>query len=206
MFYDFYYLIKRYSSLRDKIYVLVRWFIYPFYKMEHYLPESGIILDVGCGEGTFSIYCALKEKKRKVYGIDVDGRRIRVAKKASSDLDNTDFVIKDVLSWKKKVDAIILCDVFHHFKLKTQKIFLKTAYSLLNKNGRLIIKEINNKDFVRAKLSRLWDFILYPKDKINYWSREELTNNLQLLGFKVVSKREAIFFPGSTIFYICSKE
>ncbi len=203
---DLFELVQKYPNFSNKIYTLFRWFIYPFDKLEAYLPNKGAILDIGCGVGTFSVYSSLKNNSRQIYGIDTDKKRIIVAKKASQNIKNVQFFKMSAFNWHKKLNAIVLCYVFHHFPGSKQTLFLEKAYKLLNKNGLLIIKEINKDDFIRSKLSRLWDFILYPKDKINYWSRNKLISYLESMGFEVVNKREAILFPGSTIFYICTKK
>lgn len=173
--------------------------------MEKYIPKKGEIVDIGCGEGVFSIYLSLKSKSRQVYGIDTSSQRLKIAKRAGKGLLNLQFCLTDALAWKQKVDVIIVSDVFHHFSKINQEEFLNRSYKLLNDNGCLIIKEINKNDFIRAKLSRLWDFLLYPEDKINYWSKEEFKQRLSGLKFNVTVKREMIFFPGSTVLYIAKK-
>ncbi len=198
-------LLSKYSDNRNKIYVLIRWFTFPFETFERIMPKNGIVLDIGCGEGAFSIYCALKNNKRKVIGIDIDRKRLLTAKKAGKKIKNAKFFLKNALSWDKKVDAIVISAFFHHLKVEEQTVFLKNSFTLVNPGGRLIIKEINKDDFIRSKLSRLWDYILYPRDKINYWSKDKLVKALNYLGYSVKTSREAIFFPGSTFFYICSK-
>lgn len=198
-------LISKYSGHRNKLHVLVRWFIFPFAIIERYLPKDGTILDIGCGEGAFSLYCALKNSKRKIIGIDIDKRRILTAQIASKKVNNIKFAVKNALTWNNKVDAIMISDVLHHLNVDEQTAFLNKSFTLINPGGRLIIKEINKDDFIREKLSRLWDFILYPKDKINYWPKDKLIKTLVHLGYSVKTIREAIFFPGSTLIYICLK-
>ena len=56
----------------------------------------------------------------------------------------------------------------------------------MNKNKYLEvavpIKEIDKSEFIRSSLSRLWDLILYPQDKINYWHYKDLKQFLEELG------------------------
>lgn len=198
-------LLSYYRGFASKLHVFIRWFIFPFDKLEKNLPISGHIVDIGCGEGAFSIYSAISSKKRVVSGVDIDARRIAIARKAGKIINNATFYKKNALSWKRKVNGIVISDVFHHLSLNDQYKFLKQSYNNLQKGGVLVIKEINKDDTIRSRLSRLWDFILYPGDKINYWSRSKLISKLNKQGFKVNSFREAPFFPGSTFFYICTK-
>lgn len=199
-------LLSYYKDLKSKIYFIIRWLICPFDKMEPFLPKKGLIVDVGCGQGVFSLYLNLKEKKRRVLGIDLDQKRIAIALKLSQKLPNIQFKVLDATKLKGKFDGIVLSDVFHHFSPKKQEQFLKKASQLLKPQAVLLLKEINKDDFFRARLSRLWDLILYPQDKINYWSKKRLIKKLEELGFRVKTKKEAFFFPGSTHLYICLKK
>lgn len=174
--------------------------------MEEYLGNKKEIVDVGCGEGLLSIYLSLKNTQRKVYGIDIDRKRIELARKAGYGLPNLHFMAMDALAWKNKVDVIIVSDVFHHFSANKQEKFLNNVSKLLNKEGFLLIKEINKDDPIRGRLSRIWDFLLYPHDQINYWSKTNLVAKLREYGFSIKIKREALLFPGSTLLYICIKK
>src|SRR5713226_7417460 len=51
-----------------------------------YLPESGTVLDIGCGFGLFSLYYAATGPRRLLRGIDVNGRRIAMARRAAGRL------------------------------------------------------------------------------------------------------------------------
>src|SRR3989344_6060006 len=75
----------------------------------------------------------------------------------------------------------------------------------LRPGGILVIKEIDTGENLRSKLSRFWDFVFYPKEKIYFTSAKELSSKLENLGFSVIIKRLAYFFPGSTTLFICKK-
>src|SRR5205807_299794 len=51
-----------------------------------YLPPSGEVLDLGCGFGLFSLYYASIAPGRFVRGLDVNGRRIAMARHAAERL------------------------------------------------------------------------------------------------------------------------
>lgn len=198
--------LRYYPGTKNKIFVILKWLVFPFKQMEKYFPKMGEIVDIGCGEGLFTLFLALKQKKRKVYGIDLNSKKIKLAKQTSINLPNISFKIINAFSWKTKVDGIVISDVFHHFPKEKQEPFLRKTFHLLNNKGVLLIKEINKDDFVRSRLSRIWDYFLYPKDQINYWSKRKLIQTLTKIGFRVTVKRDAYLFPGSTFLYICSKD
>ena len=74
--------------------------------------------------------------------------------------------------------GVLISDVLHHISFKDQEDLLEKISHALNKNDVLIIKEIDRGEFFRSRLSRLWDFILYPQDEISYTSNKELTKKL----------------------------
>src|SRR5256886_17521034 len=51
-----------------------------------YLPPSGEVLDLGCGFGLFSLYYASIAPGRFVRGLDLNGRRIAMARHAAARL------------------------------------------------------------------------------------------------------------------------
>src|SRR5438128_12063068 len=51
-----------------------------------YLPPSGPVLDIGCGFGLFSLYYAATAPARFVRGVDVNARRIAMARRAAARL------------------------------------------------------------------------------------------------------------------------
>src|SRR5688500_210336 len=51
-----------------------------------YLPPAGAVLDIGCGFGLFSLYYAASAPGRVVRGLDVNPRRIGIARRAAARL------------------------------------------------------------------------------------------------------------------------
>src|SRR5438309_11754683 len=51
-----------------------------------YLPEAGPVLDIGCGFGLFSLYYAATGPRRFVRGLDVNRRRIAMARRTAARL------------------------------------------------------------------------------------------------------------------------
>src|SRR3989344_226184 len=182
------------------LYDFLRKTILPLDEIDEYLPQKGLIFDLGCGEGVIAKYIA-KNKKRIVIGIDNDLKRLPIENEV-----NLIFLKKDITKSNiPKANGYVLSDVLHHLKISDQKKLIKKAHSSLRANCILLIKEIDTKEFTRSKLSRLWDYLLYPKDKIYYWNSKALITYLNSLGFKVRMERSARLFPGSTNLFIAQK-
>ena len=182
------------------LYDFLRKAILPLEEIDKNLPGKGKVFDLGCGEGVISKYLA-KNKKRKVIGIDSDIRRLPKHKTKYLSFKNAD--IRNVSL--KGTSGVVISDVLHHLNLKDQKTLLVRISKELKKEGVLAIKEIDNGEFVRSRLSRLWDFVLYPQDNIKYWRSNELKNFLEEIGFKVKFSRPCRLFPGSTTLFVCEK-
>lgn len=204
---DFWSIVESYPTIWGKIYTLLRWLICPFHLMEQYLPKKGTIIDIGCGEGVFCQYLARSGERRTVIGIDTNGKRIELAKRAGRFLGNLQFKKQNALSINfSQIDVIVMSDFFHHLNTISQKKLLKSIASGLKKGGVLLIKEISSGDLLRSRLSRFWDFVFYPKDTIYYREKNELKRTLGSLGFGVKVKKEALHFPGSTHLFLCTKQ
>lgn len=183
-----------------KIYDLLRTGILPISLIDHSLPKEGTIIDLGCGQGIITSFIA-QNKSRMVIGVDLDTSRLR-----QSNSQNLKFVNANIVAYDlRKPTGIVISDVLHHLSYKDQeKLFAKIAKSL-KKGGVLVIKEIDTHEFVRSRLSRFWDFVFYPKDKIEYSDSTSLPRQLEKLGFKVKFIRACRLFPGSTTLYVCIK-
>ncbi len=182
------------------LYNFLRSAILPLKEIDVALPQKGCIIELGCGEGVISTYLA-RNKQRKIIGIDLNNNRI-----ANTTSPNLAFKVGDITKTNfKHQEGFVISDVLHHIAPEKQKKLLGNLHKALKKNGVLVIKEIDKDEFLRSKMSRLWDFILYPNDKINYWSSLDLKTYLIKIGFKVYVKRPSRFFPGSTTLFICTK-
>lgn len=172
----------------------------PLAKIDAALPKTGLIYEIGCGMGVISQYMA-RHKSRRIVGIDTNIKKIR--HNASTNLS---FVQVDAatFSYQSCVGAV-LSDFLHHVDYPTQGKILTRLTGKISKKGILVVKEIDRDDRIRMWLSRFWDFMFYPNDRIFYRSKNELQSYLRKLGFKVRVSQEVKWFPGSTYLYICTK-
>jgi len=116
------------------------------------------ILDVGCGPGNLCL--ALASKGCKTYGIDFNKIAIDTAKRRIGKMKNVFFSTNNFSSIKESFDYILFIDVVEHLSKKELVIFLKKAYSLLNKNGKVIIHTPNGLSDINVR--RGITFLQYP--------------------------------------------
>ncbi len=183
-----------------------RWLVVPFVQIESFLPKKGLIIDIGCGEGVLGVLLAIASPKREVIGIDLNKKKVKLGKTVAKDIGNLSFEEKDVLRQRlPHADAFVLSDFLHHIPASEHKNLLKKIVESLTKNGALIIKEIDLKDGIRAKISRIFDFLFYPFEKVSFINSEKLGVLLTSLGLKVSIIKVQKWFPGSTTLFICKK-
>ncbi|MDP2632577.1 MAG: class I SAM-dependent methyltransferase [Candidatus Curtissbacteria bacterium] len=186
--------------MAQSLYDLLRSWMLPLKEIDRLIPRKGRIVDLGCGEGVTAKYLA-HIKSRTIIGVDNNKKRLQ-----KSTLKNLQFKLADIRKYPlKKADTVIFSDVLHHLSYVDQKVLLAKVAKALKKNRLLLIKEIDTKEFVRSSLSRFWDFVFYPKDKIYYHDSEKFKTELEKLGFIVEVIRASRLFPGSTTLFVCQK-
>lgn len=181
-------------------YEFLRKLILPLEEIDRALPTKARIIELGCGRGVISSYLS-HIKTREITGVDIDEKSLpktntRFLKFKKADIRSLDF---------KNYQGAIISDVLHHLSKKDQNKLLKNISTGFKKGNVLVIKEIDIKEQVRSKLSRFWDLVFYPQDKITYWNSDSLKKLLRELRFKVKVTRASRFFPGSTTLFICTK-
>lgn len=178
----------------------------PIKEIDLALPKKGLIYEIGSGYGSISKYLGKYSLARKIIGIDIDKFKIEKAINLSN-LKNVKFEYGDALNYSfLRCNGVILSDFLHHINNNQQNIILKKISQKIVKKGILIIKEIDRSDRVRMLMSRFWDLIFYPKDKIYYRTKDEIILFLTKMGFTVIYKKTVLWFPGSTCLYICQKK
>lgn len=183
-----------------------RWAIVPFEQIESFLPDTGLIIDIGCGEGVLATLLAISSKKRNVLGIDIDQNKINLGKTIAKKINNLSFQNKNALKEKlPKSKGFVLSDFLHHIPKSQHQTLLKSLVSSLSANGVIVIKEIDTSDGARSKISRFFDLLFYPGEKVNFVQSQDLANLLKNLGLKVNIIKSKKWFPGSTTLLICKR-
>lgn len=183
-----------------------RWLIVPFSQIESHLPKKGTIVDIGCGEGVMATFAALESNKRKVIGLDINQNKISLAKSIGKKISNLEFRQINVLTEDlPSADGFILSDFLHHLPASKHQGLLKRIVSKLKPDGIIVIKEIDLNDGARAKISRFFDFIFYPFQKVDFIKSNNLKDYLSTIGVTTSIIKVKKWFPGSTTLFIVKK-
>ena len=127
-----------------RAHVRVRWATCPFRAVAAELPESGSILEVGCGHGLLSLYLALGSPDRRVTGIDVDEDKLAAARAAAATggLAATFEAVPGGALPDGPWDGIAIVDVLYLLPAADQRSLLGSCAERLNPGGVLAVKEM----------------------------------------------------------------
>jgi len=174
-----------------------------------YLPKSGLILDIGCGFGLFSLYYAKQFPNLEILGIDINTVRIQIAKQAAKmlSLSNVEYEVANATSYecRTSLDGAYMLDIVHHIPRNTVMPLLKQFHKKLNQNCRLIIKDVQTKPAYKRWFTYTLDKIMDMRAEVNYWEQRELMTLIQSLGFEVFYHSMVDLLPYPHILYICQK-
>ena len=115
----------------------------PIYqRIDPLVPAEGTVLDLGCGYGLMSFILAGKSAGRRVIGVDRDGRKIEVARRAAERTANVRFVLHDLRTWQPvPADCVLLVDVLHYWRPEGQEGIIASACRCLGAGGTVILRE-----------------------------------------------------------------
>jgi 2-polyprenyl-3-methyl-5-hydroxy-6-metoxy-1,4-benzoquinol methylase len=171
-----------------------------------YLPEAGPVLDIGCGFGLFSLYYAASGPRRVVRGIDVNGRRIALARRAAGrlGLENVVYETGDACDFKGDADvqAAYMLDIVHHVPPAAVPGLLRQLRRCLPPGGLLLVKDVDTRPAPKRWFTWALDKAMAPASPVHYWSAEALTAALDAAGFRVRRHLMVDLLPYPHVLYI----
>ena len=126
----------------DRLHMIIRWRVCPLPKIAALVPQSGVILDLGCGHGLFTQLLARSAPQRRVIGIDLDADKIKVAQQLN--LPNLEFAVGDVADVDvPPSQAVTITDVFYLVPYDIQEKLLAICADKLAPGGVIVLKEMS---------------------------------------------------------------
>lgn len=186
------------------LFARIRFFTAPYAGLEPHVPREGVILDLGCGYGTFANLLGLMAPGRRVVGFDLDEAKLRHAPRG---LDNVTFRGADIrTAATESADAILLIHVLHHLgSYAEQEPLLASCREKLKPGGRLVVCEVDRRPYWKYLLGWLADRLLYPGDDIFYRFPDELAPLIESCGFQVDAIRSDAGTPFAHVTYVAVK-
>jgi len=189
------------------LWTCLRVLVTPFAKLDKIIPNSGLIMDVGCGNGGVANYLSTGGRRRRLIGVDYSRSRINEALRSVHGRKNINFVYGDVTSKKlPRADCYFFVDVLHHIPFKDQIKLINRLVSLMNKKTMLAIKEVDTSNTLPFWFGQISEKILYPTEKIYARSKRDWLRIFSKMGLSYQIEAGTLYFPDSTLIYILSKK
>jgi 2-polyprenyl-6-hydroxyphenyl methylase/3-demethylubiquinone-9 3-methyltransferase len=126
---------------RTQLFIRIRLLLSDLYQLENYVPKEGKILDIGCGHGLLSNLLAINSPQREVLGIDIDAKKIDLARQTIGKRGNIQFEVGDANCLPAgSFHAVTIADVMYLIPPNTQRAILTNIASALKPNGVLVWK------------------------------------------------------------------
>jgi cyclopropane fatty-acyl-phospholipid synthase-like methyltransferase len=174
-----------------------------------YLPEQGRVLDLGCGFGLFSLYYASVCPGLSIEGIDLNPRRIAMARAAARKLGlgNARYEVGNVMDFRgaTSFDAAYMLDIVHHIPPETVRPLLEQVAKTLPAGGLLLIKDVDTRPAYKRWFTHVLDRVMDPRSPVRYWEADELQRLLEQVGFRVRRHLMVDILPYPHILYICER-
>lgn len=174
-----------------------------------YLPPAGPVLDIGCGFGLFSLYYAATGPARFVRGIDLNPRRIALARRAAARLsiENVAYEEGDARTFKGdgEVAAAYMLDIVHHIAPETVRPLFQRLHACLAPGGVLVVKDVDTRPAPKRWFTWALDKLMAPATPVRYWSGDELAAALRGAGFEVRRHAMLDFLPYPHVIYIATR-
>ena len=156
-----------------RAHVRLRWWTCPFRAVAAQLPESGRVLEVGCGHGVFALLAAVDAPGRTVVGVDVDERKVPHARAATERARARGAAVDIAVAPPGELpegpwDAIVVVDVAYLLDVEVERALVAECAARLAPGGVLALKEM----------------ALVPRWKFR-WNRIQETLSVRVLGITV---------------------
>ncbi len=183
----------RAAPLAARLFVHGRAFLSELALVEQYVPNKGFIVDLGCGHGLFA--CLLREASptRRVLGVDVDPRKIEIAREAIRDTQWLRFEVGDIVKdTPPKCDAVTIVDVLYLLPFAQQERVLRNAAAALGEGAPLVVKAQERRMDPRYAITYAQELITVSlgftrggREHFYFPSREQALGMFERAGFKV---------------------
>lgn len=161
---------KKFYSIKKKI--------FPIKKCIEFFPDSGRLIDLGCGNGIFAGLLSLYYPNLEIIGIDDDERKINEASTVFKNLKNIRFLKNDITKTDfPEGDHFSLFDVLYLIPYNIQAEILSKINKSMTRDGILIIKEMDRKPFYKYLFNILQETISVKLIKITLGNKFYFRNS-----------------------------
>ena len=206
--------VHRYRSapLGARFFVHGRAFLSDLAFVERFVPRKGFIVDLGCGHGLFACLMHEASAQRRVLGVDLDDRKIEVARGAVRDTQWLRFEVGDIINDQPPhCDAVTIVDVLYLLPYEDQERVLKNAAAALGEGKPLVVKAQERRNDPRYAITYAQELVTVGlgftrggHQRFYFASRDEALAMFERAGF-VVEVEEMPRRPYTDVVYLARK-
>ena len=168
--------------------------------IDRYVPRHGFIVDLGCGHGLFANLLAEAAPNRRVLGIDIDARKVEVARTTVQGRESVRFEVGDIVhEAPPKCDGVTIIDVLYLLPPSDQEAVLRKAAAALVENAPLVVKAQERATSPRYALTYAQELVTTAlgvtrghRGRLHFLARAEAVAMFERAGFLV----DVIEMPG----------
>jgi len=161
------------------------------------------------GFGLFSLYYAASGPGRFVRGVDLNRRRIALARRAAARLrlENVAYEEADARDFKgdSEVAAAYMLDIVHHVAPSAVPPLLRQLHRAVAPGGTLLVKDVDTRPAPKRWFTWALDKLMDPRAPVRYWPADELSGALETAGFTVRRHLMVDVLPYPHILYVCTR-
>lgn len=187
--------VHRYASapFLARAHVHGRAFLADLAFIEQYVPRKGFIVDLGCGHGLFANLLVEASAQRRVLGLDLDQRKIEIARETVGDRDGLRFEVADVVTAElPRCDAVTIVDVLYLLPGRAQDGILRKAAAALAEGAPLVVRTQERESSPRYALTYLQEVLAVSlgltrggHGRFHFPTRQEAVAMFERAGFRV---------------------
>ena len=201
--------IANYAKWSARLYASLKMLIVPYEQISQLVPQTGKVLDVGCGYGILSFFLCFEAPNRQVLGIEPNRARVsaipKIVKKIPS---NVSFRAGDISAIAShSFQCIVMEEVLHHIAKEDQQQVLQQIHGALDDDGTFILRENNKRLSFRYIFVNLpAEYLLYPtEEKGNFRTNSEFESMLGKAGYDVETFSAPWYWFVDISVFVCRK-
>jgi 2-polyprenyl-3-methyl-5-hydroxy-6-metoxy-1,4-benzoquinol methylase len=184
--------LYRTAPARARLLQSLRPYICPFEDLLRWLPDTGRLLDVGCGAGLFVGLAGYSRPAIRAIGFDAEPGAVAAAQAmARAHFPDGRIAFRHSAvgdRWPEgPFDAVSMIDVLHHIPPDAQYGAVIQCFEHVAPGGTLLYKDMASRPLVPAWWNRLHDLIL-ARQWIHYRAIDEVEEWLAVYGAKIVDR------------------
>jgi SAM-dependent methyltransferase len=179
-----------------RLHQTVRALLAPFEALVEHLPDSGLLVDVGCGHGLFLLLSRRARPRLRLIGFDLSPSKVFSAQKLLAGAGgDVELFVGDVAELPDaSADAISIIDVLYLIPTERWPEVLARCFAKLRPGGRLLLKEMDPTERLKLSLLRLEEWLAVrvfgwtlsdSGQKFSFPSRQAVDDMLAQAGFSV---------------------